>query len=284
MEQHPVPQPITSYEFRLVGNMTLKQFGKLAAGIILALIVYGINPPGFIKWPLIGLFAGFGAAMAFVPFEGRPIDIWIIAFFKRIYSPTMYLWQTKNKSSVVNTAKTSAPPKTTISFTPAPATATPVAPKIEPVKPAATKPPVPPTATVTTPPRLYKQTGIGRPQMPYIPPRQEFTKVIFKENKVDAKFVPEMVIPATPSMPNLIVGYIHTADQKIVDSAIMEIRDGQGNPVRALKSNRLGQFLTATPLPSGDYEIEIEKEGLNFDIIKVKLEGKIIPPIEIISK
>jgi len=98
MQQHPVPQPITSYEFRLVGDMTLKQFGKLASGIILALIVYGINPPGFIKWPLIILFAGIGIAMAFLPFGGRPIDVWIIAFIKRIYSPTLYLWQTKNKN------------------------------------------------------------------------------------------------------------------------------------------------------------------------------------------
>ena len=28
MEQHPIPQQITSYEFEARGDMTLKQFGK----------------------------------------------------------------------------------------------------------------------------------------------------------------------------------------------------------------------------------------------------------------
>ena len=64
----------------------------------------------------------------------------------------------------------------------------------------------------------------------------------------------------------------------------MEIRDSQGNPVRAFKTNKLGQFLSATPLHPGEYEIETEKEGFEFDIIKVSLEGKILSPIEIISK
>ena len=93
-----------------------------------------------------------------------------------------------------------------------------------------------------------------------------------------------MTIPATPTMPNIIVGYLHTPDKKIIAGAIVEIRDSQENPVRALKTNQLGQFQTATPLPGGVYEIEVEKEGLNFDIVKVNLDGKPLPPIEIISK
>jgi len=85
-------------------------------------------------------------------------------------------------------------------------------------------------------------------------------------------------------MPNIIVGYVHTPNKKIIDGAIIEIRDPQGIPVRALKTNQLGQFQTATPLSNGSYEIELEKEGYTFDIIKVNFEGKTIPPIEIISK
>ena len=36
MEQHAIPQQISNYEFKLVGDMTLKQFLKAAAGIVLA--------------------------------------------------------------------------------------------------------------------------------------------------------------------------------------------------------------------------------------------------------
>ena len=39
MEQHPIPQQISSYEFKLIGDMTLKQFLKAAIGIILAIAI-----------------------------------------------------------------------------------------------------------------------------------------------------------------------------------------------------------------------------------------------------
>ena len=71
---------------------------------------------------------------------------------------------------------------------------------------------------------------------------------------------------------------------KIVEKAIIEIRDAGGIPVRALRNNRLGQFQIVTPLPNGAYEIEIEKDPLEFDIIKLNLTGKIINPIEIRAK
>ena len=34
LQQHPVPQHIASYEFKLIGDMTIKQFAYLAGGII----------------------------------------------------------------------------------------------------------------------------------------------------------------------------------------------------------------------------------------------------------
>lgn len=260
MEQHPVPQPITSYEFRLVGDMTLKQFGKLAAGLILALIVYAINPPALLKWPLIFLFSGIGAAMAFVPFEGRPIDIWIIAFFKRIYSPTQFIWKQKEKAvSSLSQAQSKAIP----------------------LVPPQPPPPVPKpkitNSSVYSQPTVMPKIPTPPVNIPPPPPKVE-------GRRVEAKFTPNVVVPATPSLPNLMVGFIRDKQGKLIEGAILEIRDAKGNPVRAFKTNKLGQFLSATPLHNGTYEIETEKEGHQFDIIKVNLEGKILPPIEIISK
>jgi len=264
MQQHPVPQPITSYEFRLVGDMTIKQFGKLAAGIILALVVYAINPPGFIKWPLIFIFSGIGAAMAFVPFEGRPLDVWIVAFIKRVYSPTLYLWQSKLRKQ--NQPTQNLPPSATLDIK---TQEKPIEPLIIPQE---TK-----IEVVSQP--AVKQ----KPVLPYIP-KPPPQRPIIHGRSVAPKFMTSTTIPAAPTMANIIVGYLHTPDKRIVDGAIVEIRDGQSNPVRALKTNLLGQFQTATPLANGVYEIELEKEGFEFDIIKINLEGKPIPPIEIISK
>lgn len=91
-EQHPVPQNISSYQFHLVGDMTLKQFLELAAGVVIGVIIYATGLPGLIKWPLILFFGAGGAALAFVPFEERPLEQWIVAFFRSVYSPTMFNW------------------------------------------------------------------------------------------------------------------------------------------------------------------------------------------------
>src|SRR5258708_15557169 len=92
-EQHPVPQNISSYQVLLVGYMTLKQCLELGAGVVVGVIFYATGLPGLIKWPLILFSAGSGAALAFVPFEERPLERWIIAFFRSVYSPTLFYWR-----------------------------------------------------------------------------------------------------------------------------------------------------------------------------------------------
>ena len=80
MEQHPIPQQISSYQFRLVGDMTLKQFFQLAGGFLVALIFYSIPLIGIVKWPFVIISALLGAALAFLPLEERPLERWIFAF------------------------------------------------------------------------------------------------------------------------------------------------------------------------------------------------------------
>lgn len=97
MQQHPIPQNVTQYQFRLVGDMTLKQFLELAGGGLLAYLFFASNLIFIIKWPLIILSLLFGAALAFFPIEDRPLDQWITNFLKAIYAPTRFIWQKTNK-------------------------------------------------------------------------------------------------------------------------------------------------------------------------------------------
>lgn len=97
MNQHPVPQNVTQYQFRLVGDMTLKQFLELAAGLILAVLFYSSNLLFIFKAPLILLSVFFGIALAFFPIEDRPLDQWIINFIHAIYRPTRFTWKKTNK-------------------------------------------------------------------------------------------------------------------------------------------------------------------------------------------
>src|SRR4030042_653047 len=93
MEQHPIPQNISSYQFRLVGDMTLKQFFQLAGGIVVGLIFYSSPLLPIIKWPFTILSALLGVLLAFVPLEERPLERWIFAFFRAIYAPTEFFWK-----------------------------------------------------------------------------------------------------------------------------------------------------------------------------------------------
>jgi len=61
------------------------------------------------------------------------------------------------------------------------------------------------------------------------------------------------------------------------------VKDSSGDPVRALKTNKIGQFAISTPLPNGVYTIDLEKEGYQFDIVEVEITGQVMPPIEIRS-
>ncbi len=85
-------------------------------------------------------------------------------------------------------------------------------------------------------------------------------------------------------IPNIVNGVVLDDQGKIVEGAIVEIQNQEGNPIRAMRTNPLGQFQTATPLPNGYYLVLVEKEPYQFDIIKIEAGGKIIPPLKISAK
>jgi hypothetical protein len=324
MENHPIPQQISSYQFRLVGDMTLKQFFQLAGGLLVSLLFYASPLPGFVKWPLIIFFALLGVALAFLPFEERPLSRWIIEFFRAIYSPTIFSWQRTTSTPIffqeegvptpVPMGKIIAPggeaalqkyltvtPEErgsilskleqeensflsklsslfTSTFAPAPApTSTSAAPIFTPQKGAFTIPTNVPTKIVVE----------EKPQpAPQVAKEVQFTPIApvvtgDRVTGVAAQFSMEAAPPNPPTTPNIIVGQVLGANGKIIEGAIMEIRDIAGRPVRALKTNKLGHFMIVTPLMNGQYEIITEKEGLIFEPITFEAKGEISPPIAI---
>ena len=75
MDQHPVPRQITTFEFKLIGFMTLRQFIYLLVFIPLGYVVYKLIPIPFLNFLLGFSVAGIGPLFAFVPFNDRPIDM-----------------------------------------------------------------------------------------------------------------------------------------------------------------------------------------------------------------
>jgi len=90
--QHAVPQNIMDVEFKLVGDLTMRQFSYLLILGLLAYFSYVIIP-GIFKWPLTLFLALLALALAFVPVQERGLDEWLVNFFRSINSPTQRIWK-----------------------------------------------------------------------------------------------------------------------------------------------------------------------------------------------
>ena len=90
--QHPVPQNIMDVEFKLIGDLTMRQFAYLFVAGISAYLSY-LLVIGLFKWPTVIFLILLGIGLAFVPVEERGLDEWIVNFFRAINSQTQKVWR-----------------------------------------------------------------------------------------------------------------------------------------------------------------------------------------------
>ena len=375
MEQHSVPRNISGFQFHLIGDMTLRQFGYIATAAISAFLIFKVAPlPAIIKYPLMGLVGLSGFAFAFLPIQERPLDRWIVAFIKSVFSPTQYLWlkegivpevltrpsnvytkiipqahqanhndareklrtylaslptqpnQILNQqektyidktlllfntsvvsvNSSINTNLTT--PILETKFTPTPVNQnTPKTTSPPPVTPPQTAHQEQPVAP--TPEHLKLQAQLAElssqkedlarqlaslrqelkttTQKVVTPSQSHDTEKEMTVKTVSPKnLVEEIGLMNIPQTPNIVIGVIKDGQKRLLPNIIITIKDPQGVPLRAIKTNKLGQFITATPLPNGTYLLEIEDplKRYSFDLIQITVNGKVFSPIEIIAK
>ncbi len=315
MDQHPVPQNISSYEFRLVGDMTLKQFLQLAGGAGVGVIIYRLPLPGFLKWPLVIVAAGTGALMAFVPIQGRPFTQWLLAFIKAVYAPTEFFWNPMT-TSPLPPIPTPQPSFISPPVSPKP-TETPVlAQPLSPAEVAAFSTstlPLSSSSTLNTT-QYAKASALplpsaalakeGPPQPAPTPPPISSPKPTTYNPPPPTNLGPSPLTPSIhithtpsstgptttshlppPSLPNILTGLVVSSQNQPQEGAILEIvADATGLPVRALRTNTAGTFQIATPLPDGTYSLYTDKDGLSFDPISLTATGQVIQPIIIKAK
>ncbi|MDP1743848.1 MAG: PrgI family protein [Candidatus Amesbacteria bacterium] len=269
MDQHPVPQNISSYEFRLVGDMTLKQFLQLAGGGFVGLIFYRLPLPLLLKWPLIAISIFIGIMLAFIPVQGRPFSAWLLAFIRAVYSPTEFFWEQKViQKDGVDTAPTETHTLSIPKFNIFPI----IELGIKKIKALFPKPPIINTIPVVTVPDPIPQPIPVTPVVESIPVPE-----------VEAATHTDLV--SSPETANILSGLVYDNEGKIVEGAIVEIINSEtGIPVRALRSNKLGQFTIATPLSSGKYTILTEKDGLVFNPVSIQVNNSIIKSILLKAK
>lgn len=91
-KQHAVPQNFMDVEFKLIGDLTMRQFTYLLIFGILTYISM-TTVIGIFKLPFAFFFAAMGLGLAFVPVAERGLDDWVVSFIKAINTPTQRVWQ-----------------------------------------------------------------------------------------------------------------------------------------------------------------------------------------------
>jgi hypothetical protein len=80
--------------------MTVKQFIYVGVGVFLAWLIYFVfKLPLFLSLPLALLFSLGGAALAFLPIDGRPMDVMIGNFIRSVVAPTQYTYEKQGGSA-----------------------------------------------------------------------------------------------------------------------------------------------------------------------------------------
>src|SRR4029079_10746603 len=110
-------------------------------------------------------------------------------------------------------------------------------------------------------------------------------KVTKNVTSIPASMAKSAGFEAVPEFPNLLTGIIKDARGNPLSNILVEVKDEEGNAVRAFKTNALGRFASATALTSGKYTISFEdpKSQQRFDEVAFEAKGEIINPIEVIS-
>jgi hypothetical protein len=127
-----------------------------------------------------------------------------------------------------------------------------------------------------TPQQAAPSAHVATPQIPKGPT----VKIITPEGAVKAG------LPRLTTFANVVTGIIKDNENNFLPGVLITVKDKDGIPLRALKTNRLGQFAASTPLANGVYFVEVEdpRNRYTFDRIQITLNGSIVPALEIIAK
>lgn len=368
MENHPIPQDITGFQFKLIGKMTVKQFAYLAAGVVPAWFIFFILPfPFLLRLPISLFFLILGVSLAFVPVDGRPLDVMIRHLIRALFAPTDYLYRKTggnisqqiysvplsqpSQAQQVTTQQAPPSPVPTIPLNQAqaftqPLSQPPIGPiiqldeeeeekkeekelienekklddqatllqeKLEQAKSAektviTDQPSLPVQVQETTHQKSEELEKLltettrqkealekellslrarleGQQQEKYAPGVATPLKQTQRVRKVPQGMEKAVGLPTTPQDPNLIVGIIKDPRGNPLPNILVEVKDPEDNPVRAFKTNGLGQFASATSLSNGKYIIIFEDPaGKNkFDAVEIEATGTPLMPLEIFS-
>lgn len=286
MEQHPIPRQITSFEFKLIGFMTLKQFLYLVIFAPLGYIASVIFPLPFVN-VLVGLaVAALGVALAFLPINDRPLDIWIRNIWKRLNSPTQFTYHKHNQPIALlqNLYFVSDPHHVMAHIESQQMLAAYLEKTRQTIQPTPKKKQVqqafisPQQVNVVAVPS-FSPTPLAPIQTAQQIAQAYSSPVVQGEKKAQPT-------PVKGEHKPFFIGTVKNGKRIALPGILIYVKNTQNIPVRLLKTNQHGIFATFNPLPAGEYTFEIKdpKSSYLFDTMKITIQDINTRSIEFYSK
>lgn len=92
-ETHKIPQNVTFYQGRIIGNFTAKQFVFLAIGAVAAFLIATSALSIQLKVVLIVVIALISLLFSLATVQGRTTDVWIQNFLQAVRYSTQMVWR-----------------------------------------------------------------------------------------------------------------------------------------------------------------------------------------------
>ncbi len=269
MDQHPIPRQITTFEFKLIGFMTLKQFLYLVIFCPIGYIAATIIPIPFVNILVGVIIGGIGAAFAFLPIMDRPLDVWLKNMYKRLNAPSQYFFHKKNDPVYF---------LRDLFFLEDPHLA---------------------VAHVESKEKLQEYLAKQNKAIPGQDSKMRDKQKVHIDDLLQQNLqLPQSVTQGhqTTSISNsqlgdvvkepFVSGVVKNRKQIPIPGILVTIKDAEGKQLRLLKTNPYGIFATYSPLPEGDFIFEVGDPNGNyfFDTMNVHINPKDPKPIVFYSK
>lgn len=229
--------------------------------------IYKIVPIPFLNVLLGFIISSFGVLLAFLPVNDRPLDVFIKNLYKRLTSPTQYLYKKTNQPlPFLNEAKAPAHTNDIISHLDS---------QDKLAKYLQTQQPPPEVPQRTSPIVVKEATTLKEPT-----PKIVATKL--SQNMVSH----DPVTPSTIENQPFFIGVVKNNKAKPLPEILVYVKDEKNNPVRLLKTNPHGVFASYSSLPQGEYLIDAKdpRGSYLFDTMKIQLSAANPTPFTMLSK
>lgn len=267
MDQHPIPRQITSFEFKLIGFLTIKQFIYLVISIPIGILIFYTFPVPILNFFLGLIVALVGVAFAFIPINDRPMEVWIRNLIKRLSSPTQYFFKKQNPAIyfLKNLIFTNDPHRV--------------------------------MSHIDSQQKLSKYLNNKAPANNQNRNQEisnlftsSFSSLLGKKSVKKTNHSP--IVNSPSSIINkvkvpILTGLIKNYKQVPLAEILVYIKkEPVSEPIRILKTNSHGIFATYNSIPAAEYFFEVKdpKGNFFFDTMKVKIENINKNPIEIVSR